>query len=716
MSISFRKILFPFLLLCIQTSVWAQNPNQEQEAKNVDIIYSDSSNIVQKDNKMIQRLQGDVQLKMDSVYFYCDSAIIEDDERVRAYGNIIIQQTDSISAFADSLVYEVPIKTANLMGDTVVLVNGQQELFTNGLTYQLDVRVATYTTGATMYRGETQLSSKVGYYYIEQDKVYFKDSVIVIDPEFNLKTDTLEFDVQSETVFFVDSTLITSDTSKIYCERGYYDTQKGFAEFTQNAQFKRGDQLGKAERIQYNQKSREFLLLGNAWVNAPDQDARADTITYSELNETFVLRGKARFEGDGRLVQGQVINYDARNKTYSTAGRSYISEPPQILEANKVDFVEKTGLGIAIGNVIWRDTSSNLTIFCDTANYNRADDFLEATGGTFGRPLMITLVEGDTLFLAADTLLAVRANYFEKKDILSADSLSQVDSLSQLDSTQVVDSVAVDSMAVAPELLSPVTTDSTNDNSANAPERFSTSGISSSDTTTMDSLAMDSTTVDSMASDTALVDSGPDTTRYLLAFKDVRIYKSDLQLLSDSLSFNSRDSIFTFFQNPVMWSDTSQLSGDTIKIYMKNGAIDKALLNQKAIIIKTTKEGYYNQIKGRDITAYFKDDDIYRMLVEGQAESVYYAKDEQGAYVGVNKTECSEMLIYFVNNEIDRIKFFDSTDGEANPMKKVNHRSMQLDGFKWIYQLRPKGLEDLFIPKDQLGTGKVPDQNEQQNQ
>lgn len=722
-----------------------------EEAKNIEIIRSDSSSLNQEKNRVIQRLNGNVQLKLDSIYFYCDSAIIDNDERILAYGNIVIQQTDSISAFADSLDYDAIEKLAILMGDTVVLVNGEQELYTDQLNYYLDQKLATYFSGATMYRGETQLSSKVGYYYVEPDVIYFRDSVIVIDPEFNLRTDTLQFDVNTKTVYFIDSTLITSDTNRIYCEGGYYNTEIGFAEFTDNAQFKRGEQVGKADVIQYDQERNNFFLIGNAWIQAPGQLAEADTIDYNEQTSVFILSGNATFKDEERFVQSTRILYDDVSKTYSTNGRSYISEPPSILEADRVDFKEETGLGFAYGGVIWRDTSADLTIFCDTAEYNREEDYLKAIGGRLGRPFMLTLLDGDSLFLAADTLFAARADYFEKlklqramaKDsiaidstldemtsdsILAATTMDQdsslrsgmLDSIDMAEKSQVDSTVSEVKLSVFPMLpakqlkliellkVDPLQPPKKKTKKPAVPDKKrrllnnKKDFVPKQDSIPIpDSIGLDTTTMELGVDSLGLEE---DTTRYLIAYNDVRIFKNDLQALCDSLSFNSADSIFTFFKNPVIWSDTSQLSGDTVRILLRNSAIDRAFLDQKAIIIKNTKEGFFNQIKGKFITAFFRDDDINRMLVEGNAESIYYAQDEQGGYIGVNKTVSSEMLIYFKNNEIDKIRFLRDPQGTADPMGEADHNSLRLDGFKWLYDLRPKSLEDLFTPKSDIGS------------
>ncbi|NJK82585.1 MAG: hypothetical protein HC912_01010 [Saprospiraceae bacterium] len=145
-----------------------------------------------------------------------------------------------------------------------------------------------------------------------------------------------------------------------------------------------------------------------------------------------------------------------------------------------------------------------------------------------------------------------------------------------------------------------------------------------------------------------------DSARILVAYPDVRIFKSDLQAICDSLTYSTRDSIFRFFENPLIWSDTSQFSADTIRLVLKDEKIDRIFLLDESFIINSPDEKYFNQIKGKNIVATFAESELRKMQVEGNAESVYYAIDATQAYVGVNKAICSEMLLYFGNNKIEK--------------------------------------------------------------
>lgn len=597
------KIWFSFWLILLSVSGFSQqqqDKSKQDTVQKIDIDHADVFEYIQKGDSVIQNLDGHVELHQDSVYMYCDTAVIINRLNVEANGNVLIQQGDSVSVFADTLLYDGTLRIADLFGN-VILVNGEQELFTDRLNYDLNTKIASYYFGATLTNDTTQLTSKRGYYHVDEQVAYFKDSVVVIDPAFQLRSDTLQFNMDTKVVTFLGPTLITNDSSKVYCEGGFYDTEQNLAEFTLQAQYKKGEQTATADTIRYNGEKKEYSLVGNAEFEEGLRKATADLIVYNEEKDITFLSGNAIFKDSAQHIVADQITYDAKNETYSTKGRSRISDPPQILEADAVDFSEVEGLGIAIGNVVWQDTSSQITIVCDSARYNDQTNYLKATGGRGGRPLLITLIEEDSLFMTSDTLLSF------PKDTLN-----------------------------------------------------------------------------------------PDSTRVLIAYNDVRLFKSDMQAISDSLIYDTMDSLFHFFYSPFIWSDTSQFSADTIDMQLTDNKIDKIYLRNRAFIINSPDQVFFNQVKGKNIVARFREEELREMDVNGNAESVYYALDEEGAYVGVNKTICSDMLLFFGNNEVEKIKFFSQPKAKLHPMKQVDHNSLRMEGFNWETKFRPFSIDDLF--------------------
>jgi hypothetical protein len=265
------------------------------------------------------------------------------------------------------------------------------------------------------------------------------------------------------------------------------------------------------------------------------------------------------------------------------------------MTGDSIRYNQQTHEGRAFGNIYWEDTTENVTIICSEAVFNDSTEYFLA----IGRPLMTSVIDGDTLYVSADTL----KSFLE----IPADT----------------------------------------------------------------------------------------TSRMIIGNKDVRIYKSDLQALCDSMIYTQQDSIFSLHKSPIVWSDTSQFTADTVRIQLANNSIDKIYLLKTAFIINSPDEVFFNQVKGRDVIAYFRDDELQEMEVLGNGESVYYILDEAKAYIGVNKTICSEMRLNFGNNEITDIRFFTKPSGQFTPMKQANHDEMRLPGFSWDIKRRPESVEDL---------------------
>lgn len=583
-------------------------PDPVTGSRQVDVDHADVLEIRQDGRTVVQRLVGNVELSQDSIYMYCDSAELENQILLYAYGDVVIQQGDSLAAFSRKLFYHAELLTADLE-EEVVLVNGTRQLFTDRLKYDLSTKIATYNDGATLTDGDTQLRSERGSYYVDERRVYFRDSVVVINPEFEMRADSLRYDAGNEIVYFIGPTAIRTDTSLIYCEDGFYDVRNNVAEFRQNAQFTRGRQQASANVIRYVGETETYTLDGEArFGEGTRRLAIGEKIRYDGVNDITELEGTAAqpayFRDSTREIRGQAILYDAKQETYRTSGgRSVVSDPPNILAADALDYRKEDGLGIATGNVVWQDTSADLTIRATQLDYRDTDGYIKASGGLRGRPLLISLLDGDSLYVTADTLSSLRT----------------------------------------------------------------------------DSLAGDSS-------------------RLLLAYHDVRILGTDLQALSDSLSYNTLDSNFVLYRDPIIWSDTSQFTADTIRMRLRNEQLDRIYLDRNAFILNSADEVFFNQIKGKNIVARFDSNELRRMDVTGNAEAVYYALDEAGAYIGVNKTACSAMRFDFGNNEIEGILFLDAPSGKLDPINMADHQALRLEGPEWQSKIRPRTMEMLFGP------------------
>ncbi len=187
------------------------------------------------------------------------------------------------------------------------------------------------------------------------------------------------------------------------------------------------------------------------------------------------------------------------------------------------------------------------------------------------------------------------------------------------------------------------------------------------------------------------------TNREIKAFYEVRFYRSDIQGLCDSLHYSSRDSMVYMIGDPVLWNDNNQILGDQIHLFLNDSTLEKALIKDYALAVQDRLiEQQYNQLSGRDMTAYFRDGDLYHVLVEGNAESLYYLVEKDSTVIGLNKTESAYLSMDIEKKQIKRLKLWSSTKAVTTPLPQLKPEDARLAGFLWLDYLRPTGPRDIF--------------------
>jgi hypothetical protein len=141
--------------------------------------------------------------------------------------------------------------------------------------------------------------------------------------------------------------------------------------------------------------------------------------------------------------------------------------------------------------------------------------------------------------------------------------------------------------------------------------------------------------------------------------------------------------------------DNYQVSAERIDMYTKNKQLEKTILYRSSFIISKEDTNCFNQIKGKDMHCYFINNDLYRIDVSGNGQTVYYAKDKSDI-VGVNKIECSNMTLHFVDNDIKRIDFYVNPIGTLYPLEQAPENELKLKGFLWLDSERPKSKYEIF--------------------
>lgn len=191
---------------------------------------------------------------------------------------------------------------------------------------------------------------------------------------------------------------------------------------------------------------------------------------------------------------------------------------------------------------------------------------------------------------------------------------------------------------------------------------------------------------------------------FLNAYHHVKIYKTDLQAMCDSATMNTQDSLMQLFNTPVLWGKNSQATSKLIKVDIGKNSVKGFHLEGKAFLIQQADSLHpdkFNQLTGRTIDGLISEDTIRRVIVNGNAEVLYYPKNKS-KLIGLNKTSSSDIYMWFKNGEIEKVTMKPKTTGNIDPLKMVDVENAKLKGFNWQYHKRPLSRFDLHktTPKE----------------
>ena len=184
------------------------------------------------------------------------------------------------------------------------------------------------------------------------------------------------------------------------------------------------------------------------------------------------------------------------------------------------------------------------------------------------------------------------------------------------------------------------------------------------------------------------------------AYNSVRIFRNSMQGVCDSLTYDMQDSAIRLYVKPVLWSDKNQLTADSILIRISGNKVDSMMMYNSAFMIAKDSLDAFNQIKGKNMTGYFRNNELKNIRVDGNAQTVYFIREDDGYLIGVNLSEASSMLIRLKNSEISAIVYLTQAQETMYPQEEITPEQKKLKGFIWLENLRPKNKLDIFsIPE-----------------
>ena len=194
-----------------------------------------------------------------------------------------------------------------------------------------------------------------------------------------------------------------------------------------------------------------------------------------------------------------------------------------------------------------------------------------------------------------------------------------------------------------------------------------------------------------------------DSTRVMIANPNVRFFRFNVQGICDSMSFVERDSMLNMYHHSIIWSGARQINGNEINIHFNDSTTDYAVLPDYGFMAEHVGEVYFNQLSGKEMKAYFLNQELRRLDVSGNVQLIMYPAEEDSTYNKLVDAESSDMIILLKpKQEIDKITMWPEVTGNVTPLYLARRTQYYLPGFAWYDILRPQNPEDIFIIPEEM--------------
>lgn len=180
--------------------------------------------------------------------------------------------------------------------------------------------------------------------------------------------------------------------------------------------------------------------------------------------------------------------------------------------------------------------------------------------------------------------------------------------------------------------------------------------------------------------------------RIINVYNNAKIFKSDLQAKADSMFYSSADSTIRMYVKPMIWTQKSQLSGDTVNLQMKNKKLDNLDMYPSGLIVNIEKSDstHFNQAGGKFMHGQFKNGKLSSFSIKGNAETIYFKRDTvKNIVTDMSRTQSGRAYFNFTNGDISSIAFTDKYSANGYPISKVKEEDKKLKNFIWRPQDRP---------------------------
>lgn len=417
---SLKNLLF---ILCFSITSFSFAQKQKITVKYAGTFYTDPD--IEDGAKVFLRDKSkQVHFIHKGADVFCDKAIYyEDQDYLEAFSNVSMKQGDTINMVAKYIEYSGKTQMAFARGD-VILTEPQSTLTTDKLYYDRNRQQAYYDTKGKVVRDSSgTITSQIGRYYMAANKYQFTQDVVLVNPEYTLKTERLDFFTENGHAYLFGPSTIVGETSNVYCERGFYDTNSDIGHFQRNA------------RIDYDNRTVEgdslYFDRNRSFASATNNITVTDTINKSIVRGHYaeVWRDKDSMFITKRAV---AISVQEKDSVYLHADTLMVTgkEDNRITRAYFNARLYKSDLA-GKSDSIHVNHKTGLTQMINLSRLSSTDAF-----STKRKPVLWNLgnqMTGDTIHLISnvkteklDSLVVFDNAFLVSKDTLSESAFNQI--------------------------------------------------------------------------------------------------------------------------------------------------------------------------------------------------------------------------------------------------------------------------------------------------
>lgn len=675
------------LLILCSTLSWGQRKASEDSVFR--LVQAERAEQYEKYGMHYRLVKGHARFLHNDTYLLCDSASWNVDSKfIEAYGNVQVIQNKTMLK-SDEMFYWIDESRAQFRGPLVELFDKDgNTLRTSRLNYNTKDSVAVFEYGGALKdKDGGVIESSSGTYDGKESLFTFEERVEVYMDTIELKSQTLRYFTEEEKAYFGKNTYAWRGNGFLRADAGWYDRRNQIVHFADHVFMFDPTYDAWAEEVYYDQRNGAADLYRNAQVLDSTNKSiyLGDHLKYMPAQDSLSQRGL--LTGDPAIIYFGENEDHVVDTMYTRADTFYVyvvprcdlppeevKEAQQRLEDIRFDALEKKRTEEAEAREQerikkMREVGKLPPEWVEKQKQAEADSLAALAR----LDSLVTVGAVDSLVAAADSLRASRR---------AVDSLIQIGLTPPPPPKDTVSAAPPEDMSLAMSDSTSIIPGSTGD--LLAPND---STLQASDSAFV-KLAAAKSPADTAARDTTPV-------RFVQAWNDVRMYRSDLQAACDSVVFTEIDSIARLYGSPVLWNEVrNQLTAEEMRLLMHNGAFERGSMITNAWMISEQDTTHYNQIKSTEMLGWFRDNKLYRFDALGGVSAIFYMTDED-VITTINVKESKSLVASIKDGAAQRLLYLEAIKSDVYPVGEVPPEKQRLKDFKWRGNERPASPADI---------------------